>query len=120
MQTCWAWTSLFCALFSLLLSIASIVENKADAWDNIDTIIDAVELCTMSTLTSLSLLQIWAEMDHHLFNIPLEQEEQPLQFTRKKNLRLADLSDPQARKMTHSYHIQLVHLYKLFNLEGYL
>ena len=65
-------------------------------------------------------LQMWTTMDHLLYDITPEEEAQPRQSTRHKGLRINDLLDPQPHKMTHFYHGQLVRLYRLFNLDGFL
>ena len=51
-----------------------------------------------------------------LFDIPFHEESAPQQYTRSKNLRLADLNDVQALKMTHFRQSQLRHLYARFDL----
>jgi hypothetical protein len=59
-------------------------------------------------------------VDGILFDIPLEQEEAPLQVTCKKGLRIDDLSDTAALKMICINWSQLRRLYPAFNLEGQL
>jgi len=51
-----------------------------------------------------------------LFDIPFHEEAAPQQYTRSKNLRIADLNDVQALKMTHLSQSQLRHLYTHFGL----
>jgi hypothetical protein len=51
-----------------------------------------------------------------LFDIPFHEEAAPQQYTRSKNLRLADLNDFQALKMTHFSQSQLRHLCAHFDL----
>jgi len=51
-----------------------------------------------------------------LFDIPFHEETAPQHFTRSKNLRIADLNDVQALKMTHFSQSQLRHLYAHFGL----
>jgi hypothetical protein len=48
----------------------------------------------------LGLLRAIQVADGVLFDIPLEQEEAPLQFTRRKGLCIDDLSNSATLKMT--------------------
>ena len=91
---------------SFLLTIAMVVESSADGNSDMDTINEAIQVFTMSTISYMSLLQMWTTMDHLLYDITPEEEAQPRQFSRHKRLRINDLSDPQAHKMTHFYHGQ--------------
>jgi hypothetical protein len=59
-------------------------------------------------------------VDGILFDIPLEQEGAPLQFTCGKGLCIVNLSDTAALKMMRFNWSQLLHLYVAFNLEGQL
>jgi hypothetical protein len=61
----------------------------------------------------LVLLHAVRVVDGVLFNIPLEQEEAPLQFTCGKGVRIDDLSDTAALKMTR---FKLSHLRRLYAL----
>ena len=79
-----------------------------------------VETMSLFHTSFMSLLEIWTTMDHLLHDITPEEESRPLQFTRHKMLQIDDLSDPQAHKMTHFYHNQLVRLYDCFGLDEYL
>ncbi len=54
--------------------------------------------------------------DDVLFDIPFHEEAAPQQYTRSKNLRLADLNNVQALKMMHFNQSQLRHLYAHFGL----
>ena len=55
-----------------------------------------------------------------MFDIRPDKEAMPRVFTRRKHLRIDDLNDPEAHKMTHFFHGQLRQLCRLFDLEGYL
>ncbi len=50
--------------------------------------------CTFETL-----LNAWQIVDHILFDIPPEDEAQPLMITAAKNLHIYDLSDPQVIRL---------------------
>ncbi len=54
--------------------------------------------------------------DAVLFDIPFHKEVAPQQYTHSKNLRIADLNNVQALKMTHFSQSQLHCLYAHFGL----
>jgi len=120
LQMLWGWTSVFCS-FSLYATTLSTVVSEA-ATSNVDAemIDDMIELFNISTVCFVSLLRVLRSLDHALYDITLEEEAQPRQYTAHKELRIDDLSDPKAHKMTHFYHGQLRRLYTCFDLEGYL
>jgi hypothetical protein len=68
----------------------------------------------------LGLLHAVQVVDGILFDILLEQEEAPHQFNRGKGLRINNLADTAALKMTCFNWSQLRCLYVAFNLEGQL
>ena len=95
-------------------------DDLTNGMDVDDDINKTTEMSTACLISYISLLDIWISMDHILYNITPEEEKQPQQFIERKELRINDLSNPQAHMMTHFYHDQLVRLHKLFDLSGYL
>ena len=75
---------------------------------------------TVTLVGFLGLLHALRVTDELLFDIPPDKEDAPLKYTRARNLRINDLSDMAALKMTHFNHSQLRCLYELFNLESQL
>ena len=63
---------------------------------------------------------MFGDIDTILYDIPFYQVILPKTFTRGKNLRIDDLSDPVAHEMTHFYTGQLKRLYKAFDFEGFV
>ncbi|KAL9189077.1 hypothetical protein ACHAXT_011567 [Thalassiosira profunda] len=120
LQTIWGWTSIAASFSALLLALAVVVEDVAGPGADMAAIEEMIELFGISTISCMSLLEVWTALDTALFDITPEEEAQPRQFTRKKDLRIDDLSDPAAHKMTHFYHGQLRRLYTLFDLDGHL
>lgn len=117
----WRQTSLVCSYSSFLLTFAMTVETLAGGNPTDMAVIhQAIDLFSTNLLTYMSLLEIWTIMDHILHDITPEEEAQPTQYTRHKALQIDDLTDPEAHKMTHFYHGQLIRLYRSFNLDGYL
>ena len=121
LHSVWRHTSLVCSYSSFLLSFAMTIEtfsggNSAD----MEAIHLAIELFSLNLTSFMSLLEICNTMDHLLHDISSAEESLPLQFTRHKALQIDDLTDPQSHKMTHFYHGQLVRLYNLFDLDGFL
>jgi len=60
----------------------------------------AFDSVSITLVAFLGLLRAMHVADAMLFNIPFHEEAAPQQFTRSKNLRIADLNDVQALKMT--------------------
>lgn len=120
LQSVWGWTSILCSYSSTMLAIASVVSSAADDNADMDAIQEMVEYITVSTVCYLSLLQMWRTMDNLLYDISPEEEEQPIRYTRRRHLRIRDLSDPEAHKMTHFYVDQLQRMYDMFGLEDFL
>jgi len=109
-QTVMATTSLFCMslnqLRTLILAAGTVVTAQADL-AVLDAAFDSV---SVTLVAFLGLLRATHVADAVLFDIPFHKEAAPQQFTRSKNLRLADLNDVQALKMTHFSQSQLCHL----------
>ena len=120
LQTVWGWTSVVCS-FSLYLTALTTAIGEAAAANMIPAEIDdMLSLLGSNTACFISLLRVCRNMDSNLYDIAPVEEEQPRQYTAHKKLRIDDLSDPKAHKMTHFYHGQLLRLYNMFDLEGYL
>ncbi len=80
----------------------------------------AFDSVTVTLVGFLGLLRALRVTDELLFDIPPDEEDAPLKYTRARNLRIDDLSDMAALKMTHFNHSQLRRLYELFDLESQL
>jgi hypothetical protein len=84
------------------LALVFAIEIMADAdvinYDALDVTVDSIAIVLMSFLGLMHAIQI---ADGILFDILLEQEDTPLQFTRVKGLCIDDLSDTAGSKMTH-------------------
>jgi hypothetical protein len=115
-QTVMATTSLFCMSLNhfraLILAAGTVVTAQADL-AVLDAAFDSV---SVTLVAFLGLLRATHVADAVLFDIPFHEEAAPQQYTRSKNLRLADLNDIQALKMTHFSLSQLGHLYAHFGL----
>jgi len=115
-QTVMATTSLFCMspnqLRTFILAAGTVMTAKADL-----AVLDAAfGSVSVTLLAFLGLFRATQVADAVLFDIPFHQEAAPQQYTRSKNLRLADLNNVQALKMTHFRQSQLRHLYAHFGL----
>ena len=113
--------STYCSAMMQLLGILFALEATADVGD-VDA--DALDFAIESLLTVLvaytGMLHTLRTADSFLFDIPPEEENAPLLLTRPKGLRIDDLCDISAYKMTHFYHGQLCRLYAAFDLESQL
>jgi hypothetical protein len=100
-QTVMATTSVFCMSLNhfraLILAAGTVVTAQADL-AVLDAAFDSV---SVTLVAFLGLLRATHVADAVLFDIPFHEEAAPQQYTRSKNLRLADLNDVQALKMTH-------------------
>ena len=73
---------------------------------------------SLTLVAYLGLLRGMIVYDAALFDIPLHQEIMPQQYSRPKNIRLANINDVQALKMTHFNYSQLRQLYNHFGFVG--
>ena len=85
MTSCLASYSLFILALSLAVSVS--------AGPNIDyeTISELIDLFTRQTICCATLVNLWRQIDHILYDIPFEEESRPRLFTRRKHLRIDDL-----------------------------
>ncbi len=115
-QTVMGTTSLFCMplnqLRALILAAGTVVTAQADL-AVLDAAFDSV---SVTLVAFLGLLPAAHVADDVFFDIPFHEEAAPQQYTRSKNLRLADLNDVQALQMTQFSQSQLRHLYAHFGL----
>ena len=113
-------TTIFCSamnqLLALIVAAEGVVSARADL-DALDAAFDTVSACLVGFLGLLRAMRV---TDGILFDIPPDEENAPLKFSRAKNLRIDDLSDMASLKMTHFNHSQLRRLYRLFDLESML
>jgi hypothetical protein len=94
----------YSTLLGILLAITSTTGVNANL-TAINVVIDLLSLGPVFTLKTLqNVLQVF---DHALFDIPPDEAAQPLQMTLPKNLRIEDLSDPEAIQLTRFNHTQL-------------
>ena len=85
-------------LLALILAVEAAADEDEDAeYETIDTAVDAVSIVLLGFLGLLRAVRV---TDGILYDIPLEEEVMPLTFARAKGLRIDDLSDPAAIKMT--------------------
>ena len=83
LQSVWRRTSLVSSYSSFLLSVALTVERLAvGTAADMAVIHHVIQLFSMNTVCFMSLLQIWTRIDHLLYDITAEEEDQPQQFTR--------------------------------------
>ncbi len=104
-------------LLGLLLALEVTADMSDVDYDALDTAIKSIIIILVAYTDMLRTLR---RTDSHLFDILPEEENAPLQFTRAKDLRIDDLSDMAAHKMTHFFHGQLRRLYAAFDLESQL
>jgi hypothetical protein len=101
LQVTLATISTFITAMPHQLSLVLAVEAVADAddinYDAVDAAVDSIAIVLMGFLGLLHAVQV---VDDVLFDILLEQEEAPLQFTCGKGLCIDNLSDTAALKMT--------------------
>ena len=67
-----------------------------------------------------ALLTVFRFVDCVLFDIPLDDQGQPLQMSAPRHLRIDDLSDPVAIRLTRFSHEQLRVLYRYFGFKALL
>ena len=101
-------------LLVLVLAYDDVTNEGGDDYDGIDEAIDSLLIVLAAFL---DLLRAVREVDSFLFDIPPEEEEAPLQFTCTKGIRIDDLSDIAAMKMTRFNWCQLKCLYATFDIE---
>ena len=105
-------------LLALVLAAEGIAnEGDIDQQDVISVAIDTISIILMGWL---GILHAFREVNGILFDIPPEEEAAPIQFSRAKGLRIDDLSDMAALKMTRFNWSQLRRLYAAFDLQGQL
>ena len=112
--------SLFCSAMHQLLALIVAAEGMVIAHADLDVLHAAYDSVAVTLVGFLGLLRALRVTDELLFDIPPDQEDAPLKYTRARNLRIDDLSDMAALKMTHFNHSQLRRLYELFDLESQL
>jgi hypothetical protein len=115
-QTVMATTSSFCMSLNQLRALILAAETVVTAQADMAVLHAAFDSVSITLVAFLGLLRAMHVADAMLFDIPFHEEAAPQQFTRSKNLRIADLNDVQALKMTHFSQSQLRHLYAHFGL----
>ncbi len=104
-------------LLGLLLALEATADMGDVDYDAFDLAIESIIIILVAYTDMLRTLR---STDSLLFDIPPEEENTPLQFTCAKDLRIDDLSDMAAHKMTHFFHGQLCRLYTAFDIESQL
>jgi hypothetical protein len=99
-------------LLSLAITVEFIAEEDPGA--DMGAIAMIVELHHFNLLSSLELMTRLRTIDSVLFDIPAAEDVQPKQMTPPKDLRINNLSDPEAHRLTRFYTAQLCQLYKHF------
>jgi hypothetical protein len=113
--------STFIAAMTQHLALVLAVKTVADAEDiDYDAVNAAVSFIAIVLVAFLGLLHAVRVANGILFDILPEQEEAPLQFTCGKGLRIKDLSNTAALKITRFNWSQLCPLYAAFNIKGQL
>jgi len=108
---------IYSTLRGILLAITSTAGVNANL-TAINAVIDLLSIGPVFTFETLqNVLQVFG---HVLFDIPLDEAAQPLQMTLHKNLRIDDLSYPEAIRLTRFSHAQLSELYTHFGIAGLL
>ncbi len=99
-------------LCTLILAAKTVVTAQANL-AILDAAFDSVPVTLIAFLGLLQALHVTNAM---LFDIPFHEEAVPQQYTRSKNLRIANLNNDQALKITHFSQSQLHWLYAHFSL----
>ena len=123
LQTAWEWAALAGSVAAMMTTMTLVIQAIAgdqDDADLSDALWEAVEALTIVCTGYGGLVGSLLNMDAFLHDITPEEEAAPLTLKRRRHLRLDDLSDTEAHKMTHFFHHQLLRLYNLLNLEGFL
>jgi hypothetical protein len=82
---------------ALVLAVETMADTDNVDYDALDVTVDSIAILLMGFLGLMCALHI---ADGILFDILLEQENAPLQFTRAKGLHSNDLSNTAALKMS--------------------
>jgi hypothetical protein len=113
--------SMFVSAMTHLLTLILACKDVADAedvdYDALDKVFESIAILLMAFLGLLRAVRIAKGL---LFDIPAGQEDAPKQFLCAKGLRIDNLSDTAALKMTRFNWSQLCCLYAAFDLEGLL
>ena len=108
-------------LFTLIVLIQEVL-MEIDDDDGMSEDIDDI-IMAMAGLVSccVGFVQTWMMMDHHLYDIPRQEEIQTLEFRPREEIRLHDaqMDDMLCLKMTRFSHGQLIRLYDCFGLQEY-
>lgn len=104
-------------LLSLVLAVEAMANVGDTDYDVLDAAVNSLAIAIMGWLSILRALRV---ADGLLFDIPPDEEAAPLTFTKKKHLRIYDLSDMAALKMTRFKWCNLRRLYAAFDLDGQL
>ncbi len=109
--------SLFCTAMNQYLMLVVTTESMAAAPGNLSILDAAFNCVAMGLMGFLGLLHALRVTDGILFVLPPNEEDTPLQFSYAKNLRINNISNTAALKMTHFSRSQLHCLYKAFDLK---
>jgi hypothetical protein len=116
LQLLMATTSTFCVALNQLRALILPAKTVVTAHADLDVLNAAFDSMMVAFVAFLGLLQALHLTNMTLFDIPFHKEAAPQQFSRPKNLCLADLNNVQALKMTHFSQDQLCQLYSHFGL----
>jgi hypothetical protein len=91
-----ATTSLFCMALNQLRALILATKTVVSAHADLDVLDAAFDSMSFTLVAFLGLLQAMHLTNVMLFDIPFHKEAAPQQFSRSKNLRLANLNNIQA------------------------
>ena len=112
-------TTQHCIVYLCLLAVLLAVRiNNNINMIAVDTVIKA--LLHGPVISFDALLTVFRVVDCVLFDILLDDQGQPLQMSAPRHLRIDDLSDPVAIRLTHFSHEQLRVFYGYFGFEALL
>jgi hypothetical protein len=104
-------------LLVLVLACEEVADGDDVDYDALHAAFKSIAIVLMAFLGLLCAVRIAEGL---IFDVPTGQSDAPLQFSRKKGLRIDNLSDTAALKMTRFNWSQLHRLYAAFDLEGLL
>jgi hypothetical protein len=116
LQLVMATKSTFCVALNQLCALILAAKTVVTIHANLDILDAAFDSVSVTFIAFLGLLQALHLTNMMIFNIPFHEEAALQQFSRPKNLCLADLNNVQTLKMTHFNQDQLCQLYAHFCL----
>ncbi len=103
LQYVWKTTSRVSTYSVFLLALSHVVQESAGQDADMTLLSDIVSLFTRQSFCFVAMLRFWRRLDHILYDIPIAEETVPRLLSRRRYLRINDLSDTEAHKMTHFF-----------------